>query len=332
MRVLVIGGTRFIGPFVVRRLAEHGHEVTVFHRGQTDADLPPGAEQTRGDRRRLEDYAGELRQLAPEVVLDMIPMNEHDARGVMEVFRGMARRVVAISSQDVYRAYDILRHRHPGPPDPVPLAEDAPLREELYPYEREDVEEYEKILVEKAIMGDPALPGTVLRLPMVYGPGDYQHRMFSHLKRMDDRRPAIILEEGLVQWRWTRGYVEDVAHAIALAVTDERAAGRIYNVGERKTENYAEWIRSIGCVVGWNGALVEVPTEFTLEDLRLGGNFSQHLITDASLIRRELGYREVISTHEALSRTVEWERSNPPEVVSAAFDYDAEDIVLAEMN
>ena len=223
MRVLVIGGTRFVGPPVVKSLVEDGHEASVFHRGITEADLPPETGRIQGDRRRLEDSAEQLRRFAPDVVLDMIPMNEHDARGVMQVFRGVARRVVAISSQDVYRAYDILRHRHPGPLDPVPLAEDAPLREKLYPYDREGVEEYEKILVEKLVMGDPVLPGTVLRLPMVYGPGDYQHRLFPYLKRMDDGRPAILLEEGLPQWRWTRGYVENVAAAVALAVTDERA-------------------------------------------------------------------------------------------------------------
>ena len=205
MKVLVIGGTRFIGPSVVRRLIRLGHEVTVFHRGETETSLPPETRRLRGDRQKLEDYAEELRRLAPEVVLDMVPMNEYEARDVMRTFRGVADRVVAISSQDVYRAYDILRRRHPGPPDPVPITEDGPLREKLYPYDRKGVKEYEKILVEKEVMGDPALPGTVLRLPMVYGPGDYMHRVFPYLKRMQDGRSAIILEEGMAGWRrwWT---------------------------------------------------------------------------------------------------------------------------------
>ena len=46
MRILVIGGTRFIGPPAVRRLVEMGHEVTVFHRGQSVPaafPLPPGS-------------------------------------------------------------------------------------------------------------------------------------------------------------------------------------------------------------------------------------------------------------------------------------------------
>lgn len=70
---------------------------------------------------------------------------------------------------------------------------------------------YDKILVERAVMGDADPVGTILRLPMVYGPGDPQHRLFQYLKRMDDRRPAILMDEGAAGWRWSRGYVENVA-------------------------------------------------------------------------------------------------------------------------
>lgn len=40
MQVLVIGGTGFVGPRIVTRLSRLGHEVTVAHRGETEADLP----------------------------------------------------------------------------------------------------------------------------------------------------------------------------------------------------------------------------------------------------------------------------------------------------
>ncbi|MFM9735660.1 NAD-dependent epimerase/dehydratase family protein, partial [Streptomyces niveiscabiei] len=92
-------------------------------------------------------------------------------------------------------------------------------------------------------------PGTVLRLPMVYGPGDRQHRLWSYLKRMDDRRPAILMGATQARWRTTRGYVENVAAAIALAVTDDRAAGRIYNVAELDAPEEAEWAQQIAVAV-----------------------------------------------------------------------------------
>jgi nucleoside-diphosphate-sugar epimerase len=76
LKVLIIGGTNFVGPHVVRRLAEVGHEVVVFHRGREETDLPPGVKRIVGDRSNLGDFAEEFRRFAPEVVLDMIPMNE----------------------------------------------------------------------------------------------------------------------------------------------------------------------------------------------------------------------------------------------------------------
>jgi nucleoside-diphosphate-sugar epimerase len=329
MKVLLIGGTNFIGPYAVRRLAEAGHEVAVFHRGRTQAELPEGVARILGDRRHLEAHGDDLRSFGPEVVLDMISMNERDARGVVEVFRGVARRLVVISSEDVYRAYDVVRGLAPGPPDPVPLSEDAPLRERLYPYEREGIEDYEKILVERVVIGDPDLPGTVLRLPAVYGPGDYQHRLFDYVKRMVDGRPAILLGEEMANWRWTHGYVEDVASAITLAVTDERAAGRVYNVGEAEPPPWAEWVREVGRAAGWDGRVLAVPEDRLPKHLDWGLNTRQHWFVDTSRIRRELGYRETVPRDEALRRTVAWERAHQPEKVDpASFDYAAEDATL----
>ncbi len=330
MKVLVVGGTKFIGPRVVWQLAEEGHEVVVFHRGRTKAKLPEGVGHILGDRRALGNFTGEFRRLAPEVVLDMIPMNEGDARDLAGVIRGISRRIVAISSQDVYRAYDRVTRRDPGPPDEIPLSEEAPLREKLYPYELEGVEGYEKILVEGVVMGDPELPGTILRLPAVYGPGDYQHRFFEYVRRMDDGRPAILLGEGMASWRWTHGYVEDVAHAIMLAVSDERAAGRIYNVGEPDPPSWAEWVGEIGRAAGWSGEVVVVPENLLPEHLDWGLDTEQHWVAGTERIRRELGYREIVSRDEALRSTVEWERAHPPESVDpSSFDYAAEDAALA---
>ena len=339
MRILIIGGTNFMGPLVVRSLSEQGNEVTVFHRGQTRATLPQGVQEILGERRPLTNSAAELRRLAPEVVLDMIPAIEQDALEGMSVFHGVARRIVAISSQDVYRAFGRVNGKESGAVESVPLTEDSPLRENLYPYRGETPrdqddprrwqDDYDKILVERVVMGDANLPGTILRLPMVYGPGDYQHRLFSYLKRMDDHRPAILLDEAEAQWRWTHGYVENVANAIALAVTDKRAAGRIYNVGEPFTFTMAEWVNKIGQVAGWQGRVVVVPRGRLPEPLRWGINAEQDIVVDTSRIRTELGYKERVDLEEALQRTVAWERANPPkEIDPKEFDYVAEDAFL----
>ena len=340
MRILIIGGTRFVGPYVVRQLVSAGHEVTVFHRGQTETELPPAVRHIYGDRHDLHQFQDELKQLAPHVVLDMVAYTEQDALGVMKTFKGVAERVVAVSSADVYRAYGCLLRLESGPPDAVPLTEDAPLRDHLYPYRLkasgpdDDLYNYEKILVERVVMSDAQLPGTILRLPAVYGPGDFQHRLYEYVKRMDDGRPVVLLEEARSKWRWTRGDVESVGHAIALAVTDERAAGRIFNVGEKDALTEADWVRAIGDAAGWKGEVMAVSKELLLgKMIAVDFALEHHLAVDTSRIRRELGYSEQVSRDDALKRCVEWERAHPPEQIDPQqFDYAAEDAVLEKLS
>jgi nucleoside-diphosphate-sugar epimerase len=331
MRILVIGGSGFIGSRVVRYLGERGHDITIFHRGETESSLPPGARHLYGDRRRLATFADDFGRLDPEVVIDMVPITESDARGVMDTFAGVARRVVAISSADVYRAYGVLIGIEGGSIEPVPISEDAPLRERLYPYRGkiEGMHDYEKILVERTVMDSPDLPGTVLRLGMVYGPGDRQHRLRSVLSRMDDGRAAIILEAGLAAHRGSRVYVDNAAAAIALAATDDRATGRVYNVAEPDALPEAEWVRLIGRVASWNGEVLVLGGDQLPEPLKPGINTSQHLLVDTTRIRAELGYSEAIPREEAVRRTIDWERSQ--RIDAAPIDYAAEDAVLARI-
>ena len=356
MRILILGGTKFVGPHVVRQLAAHGpnlgqgHEITIFHRGATETDLPEGVRHIHGDFASFDTHLDELKRPdglnSPEVVLDMVPFREEDADRV-KAFAGVARRVVVISSQDVYRAFGRLWRTEPGPPDPVPLTEDSPLREKLssagLDYNKTAIES----AIKRAVMNDPRLSATILRLPATHGPGDDKHRLFPYLKRMDDGRPAILLDEAYAGWRWSRGYVEDVAHAIALAVTDERAAGRIYNVAYSETLSEAEWVQAIARVYGdLVGAdrpptpdtrhpsvdvvalpAVQLPPSLRREML----DFTQQYEVDSSRMRHELGYSEIVPFDEALRRTIEWERSNPPEkILPEDFDYAAEDAALAK--
>jgi nucleoside-diphosphate-sugar epimerase len=334
MRVLVIGGTRFIGPPTVRRLADAGHELTVFHRGRTEADLPKKVSHIHGDRLQLAEHHDKFRKLRPDVVLDMAAFTQQEALATVNAFRGLARRLVALSSQDVYRAYGRFRETEPGLLEHVPLTEEAPLRDQLYPDRSgsSDTANYEKILVERAVMGSDMLRGTVLRLPMVYGEGDYQHRLLMELKRIDDGRPAILIERRVAEWRWSRGYVENVAAAVVLAVNDERAAGRVYNVAEADALSYADWVRQVGVAAGWGGSVVVAPDGTLPAKLTPPkGNYAQHLVADTTRIRTELGYQEPVSRDEALRRTIAWERANRPEYAQKLVDYAAEDAALAEI-
>ena len=337
MNILVLGGTHFIGAHAVRRLASLGHEVTVFHRGKTQADMPKGVKHLYGDRKQLRDHKETFLELKPNVVLDTLAMTEQDAKDVVRVFAGLTERLMVLSSCDVYRAYDRLRGADPGPIDPVPLGEAAPLRDKLYPYREEagNVEDrmynYDKILVERAVTAQPeTFPATVLRLPMVYGPGDYQHRLHRYLKRMDDGRPAILLPLGMGDWRGCRGYVEDIADAIALCVTKDEAANQIFNVAEAAVTE-REWLARLAAEVGWTGEILELPAKDLsgYDQVLEKYDWRQDWTLDSSAIRERLGYQERFTPEEAMQRTVVWERANPPEIKAEQFDYAAEDEALA---
>jgi len=337
MRVLIIGGTKFAGPFLVRRLVAAGHDVTIFHRGQHEADLPPEVQHVHSKSSSFLalHFPEDLRRMQPEVVVHMIPMGEEDALAAVRFFRGHAGRIIGISSGDVYRAYGILAGMEDGPVITGLLTEDSPLREKLYiartmAKDQSDwMYHYEKILAERAVLSDAELPATILRLPAVYGPGDEQHRFFPWLKRMQDRRPVILLGKAQANWRWTNEYVDNVAAAIVATVTTSTLPGRIYNVGEVVTPTVAERIASMAKLMNWHGNIKRIPDENLPAHLRQPFNFQQHLAYDTTRIRRELAYQEPVGAEEATRTTVEWELANPPAQVDAKqFDYAAEDAAI----
>ncbi len=223
------------------------------------------------------------------------------SRGRVHTFRGVARRIVATSSGDVYRAYGRLLGTEPGPVERTPLVEDAPLRSVLFPYRDKAhgsddfLYAYDKIPVEQVVLANPDLPGTVVRLPMTYGPGDPFRRCSPYLKRMTDGRPAIRLDAGLARWKTPRGYVENVAAALALVVEDDRAAGRVYNVSEPVSFREADWVRRIAEVIGWTGEVATVPEG----RIPVPYHFDQDLDTDPHRIREELGFAETVMLHDA---------------------------------
>jgi nucleoside-diphosphate-sugar epimerase len=329
MRVLVLGGTRFIGPYLVRMLAEGGHDVTIFHRGETETELPASVEHVHGDFSTFTDHVEGLRSRKPDVVVDMVPFFDKAGQGVLH-FRGAAKRAVVVTSCDVYRAFARVWRSEPGPPDPVPLTEESPVRTKPVRALGAGFD-YDNVEIERAVTEDPQLPVTIVRPTAVHGPGDHQHRLYPFLKRMLDGRPAILLDQALVDWRRAHCYVEDVAHAIALTVVYESAAGRVYNVAYERALTEIDWVREIARIHRWQGEVLLARSEVLPESLREDAfDLRQDYVVDSSRIRRELGYRETVSENEALRRTIEWERANPPLTGSQPeLDYEAEDRTLS---
>jgi nucleoside-diphosphate-sugar epimerase len=339
MRILLIGGNGFIGRPVAAALLRQGHTLAIVHRGTTP--LPAGVQEIHGDSFHLNTIADQLKGFSPDVVVHFIVSSGSQAEEFVSIFRGAAGRVVMLSSIDVYRAAGILHGLDTGPLQPVPLTEESELRRTLHTYPPEMLQglrkifawitdDYDKIPAERAVMNERELPGTVLRLPMVYGPGDRLHRFYPIVKRMADRREHIIFAETLAGWHSPRGYVENVAAAIALAATDSRAAGRVYNVCEEPSFSELGWARKIADEMDWRGEFVMLPVEGTPPHLLRPGNAAQHWTASSARIRRELGYREPVAIQQAIRQTIAWELDNPPvPPFVPVFDYAVEDSAVS---
>jgi nucleoside-diphosphate-sugar epimerase len=320
-----------MGPHVVRYLLQSGHDVAVFHRGKSGT-CDDGARHIHGDRRELAGFRSKFEEFAPQVVVHMIAMDERDADTTIASLRGIAEHIVLISSMDVYRAYGRFIGKDEVAIDNTAVTEDAPLRAKRFPYRSEETPpdsmlyNYDKIVVEDAFLRCPDFQTTVLRLPAVYGPADKQHRTYDYVKRMVDGRPAIVLDQDMSQWRWSRGFVDDVAWGIFLTAT-KQPRSRVYNIAAVDAQSEHEWLLEIARAMNWNGEIVCKPSG------KKEYEWSQHLVSDTARIRAELGYRERTDADEALRRTVAWESE---QIKSGAYDrpvnYAEEDKLLREAN
>jgi nucleoside-diphosphate-sugar epimerase len=322
MRVLVLGGTRFIGRAIVEELASAGHEVMVVHRGNLEPpDMPP-LKHLHCERAQLADHRDELAAFGPEAVIDCRALTRADAETALGALPYMARWIV-ISSVDVYRAFGALNAERET--DPVPLDEESPVREERYPYRGKmpGLDDYDKLDVEDVYQTAGA---TVLRLPMVYGEHDYQLREEYILRRVRAGRTRIPFGAGT--WLACRAYVGDVARAAHLALRSPEATGQIMNICEDRTYSMRMWSRMILEAAGSDADLVRVADEVLPDDLEETGAMSQHILASARKARTMLGWAtsDPLTT---LRATVRWHLDHPP--ADASTDFTADDRALASV-
>jgi nucleoside-diphosphate-sugar epimerase len=322
MRVMVLGGTRFIGAAVVEELHANGHELLVVHRGEHEpADLPE-ADHLHADRQDLPHLRGPVDEFDPEAVVDVCAYSAADAETALAAVGDV--RLLVVSSMDVYRAFGAVLAGTET--DALPVDETSPVRSDRYPYRGRshpsaDTDSYEKLDVEAAYLAREA---TVCRLPMVYGERDHQRREEPLLRRARAGRDRVPAGSG--GWLWTRGYVRDVAAGICLALESDACVAEVLNLGEARTWSMGLWARHVLEAAGSGAELVRVPDVLLPDDLKALGTIPQHLLVDSSKARDLLGWTET-DPHEALHRSVAWHLANPPEGADA--DFTADDRALA---
>lgn len=165
MRLLIIGGTRFVGRHIVEAALAHGHQVTLFHRGQTNTDLFPQVEHLLGNR---DGDLAPLRDRAWEAVIDTCGYVPRIVRQSAELLASAVAHYTFISSISVY-AEDA----------PAGMDEDAPVAT-IADETREDItnESYGalKVLCEQVVQQVYADRALIIRPGLIVGPHDHTDR------------------------------------------------------------------------------------------------------------------------------------------------------------
>ena len=291
---------------------------TALFGGSRSADAPDYlfTEQFAVDRR---DPA-RIRELVHghriDVIIDVIAYELTETALLLAEIEDEVSRYVLISSSDVYKTYGLLHRKETGDRQRNHDDETSPLRTSRFPYRGEHsrasddpqrfLDDYDKIPIEQAVRR-LACEWTILRLPMVYGPGDKQHRFRWAIEPMSEGEATLTVPERWARWVTTYGYIDDVAAGVALAACHSDARNEIYNLGELNPVDHETWVSRFADAIGWTGkfATGAESTDFTrrIQSLDLGIPFR----VTTHKIRQALNYREPTPVSDALRRTVEFE-------------------------
>jgi nucleoside-diphosphate-sugar epimerase len=307
MRVLVIGGTRFVGRRIVERLVERGDEVLVVHRGRSAPQSWVSVRHLLADRRDLIRHADELRAFDPQAVLDTIALTGADVDSVVPVLPEVPTAV--LSSQDVYEAHAALRTGLCVAA--VPLTEESELRRERYPYQGLGIDgvpdDYEKLDVEERWLARGAV---ALRLPLVYGEHDWQHREEPILRRLRAGRTSIPI--GAANLLWTRGHVDDLATGVLAALNTRAADGLPINLGEPQTMPIRWWLEQILSADASDAELIRVPEHVLPPDLAITAAPAQHLLVSVARAQALLGWAPG-EPASRIAQSVQWHLDHVPD-------------------
>jgi nucleoside-diphosphate-sugar epimerase len=256
LKVLLVGGNRFLGQLLTWRLLAAGHTVTLFNRGNLADPFGGRVERLRGDR-TTPDFRRLLGDRRFDAVVDFAAFEAPVATDAVEVLAGHVGHYVLISTGQVYLVRE-------GAPRPARESDyDGPLLPR--PQDERDREEWlygmgkrgcEDVLAEAH--ASQGFPATRLRIPMVNGERDYHRRIEGYLRRLLDGGPVLVPDGGTVQVRHVYG--ASVVRAIASMLGDARTFGQAYNLCQDETPRLVDLLGMLGDLTGSTAPLVPVPS------------------------------------------------------------------------
>jgi nucleoside-diphosphate-sugar epimerase len=253
MKVLVIGGTLFIGRQLVEELVKKGHDVAVLHR-KPKHDFGRRVENIMADRNDPDAMREALAGRRFEAVFDNVYDWERGttAAQVEATVRAVGDRLsryIFLSSVAAYG--DGLNHKESDP-----LAPDY----HFDPYTRHKATT-ERLLFRMHVR--TGLPLVTFRPPFVYGPGNPFYREQFFWDRMRAGRPIVIPGDGHRLMQFV--YIGDLVQAMARSVEEPRAEGEAFNIGESKPLTQVELVERLAKAAGADPALVRIPRDAIMQ-------------------------------------------------------------------
>jgi nucleoside-diphosphate-sugar epimerase len=315
VKVLVLGGTGFLGPFVVDELLRLGHEVAVLSRREAAFGGP--VRYLRGDASDPAMLRKVIRSWRPEGLIDMLHCSREHAQVVVQACAGRVERSVHLSCASVYGTSpvcpvdentDLLRPEQAAPAVAAQIGADAVVLEAVR---------------------DSDLPAVLIRLPELYGPRDPRAAEWFFARRVLDGRPRLALPDGGLHI-CHRGFPPNMAFGIAKALSASRAVGQVYNLGEEKLYTLTQLAGGVSRALDHEWELYSVPGHLWTTP------YAHTSFFDLRRARAQLRYRDSMIPRDGLEITLAWLCQSPRDDdwhwpgIEAPFDYAREDALIKE--
>jgi nucleoside-diphosphate-sugar epimerase len=272
MRILVMGGTRFIGVYLTKLLVSQGHEVVLFNRGNKPAPVS-GVREIHGDRQDAEALKAKLAGEAFDAIFDNNGRELSDTQPLIELFQGQLQHFVYVSSAGVYQKSDEMPHIEGDPVDPQSRHKGKFATEDY--------------------LAAQGVPFTSVRPVYIYGPQNYNDVEAWFFDRLVRDRPIPIPGNGMALTQM--GHVADLAQAMAAILGNEAAIGQIYNISGEKAVTFDGLARACAIAAGKDPAALDLvhykPKAFDFGKKKAFPMRVQHFFTSIEKAKRDLGWQ-----------------------------------------
>ena len=220
--ILILGGTGFIGPHVVRHALARGHEITLFNRGRTNTHLFPEVEKLVGDRN---DDVSALEGRRWDAVIDNSGYTPDQVRLTVDALKDATAQYLFTSTRAVYTDYTA----------PV-MNEDAPVGPMDLPESEWRGYGPNKVLAERVVEGGFGTRTLIVRPPVIVGPGDRSDRFTYWPDRIDAGGEVLVQGDPtdpvqFIDVRGPGGVLRAPARAADRGRLQQRGTGRAAVVG-----------------------------------------------------------------------------------------------------